>query len=484
MDQFPKLRTRISVWTVAPFAMASLAFSGCGGEKSGSDVAPSSSGLTPEACASGQPCPPPAAGDPASTTPGGPSIVDDGFVGEDDMVSPSPSGTTNGEVDADSACADSNTYLGRSTPAALELLVDTSCSMAQAPGSMGMQGQMGSGEVVAGPSECPEEPEEIEPFSCGLGTQDGSKWEITRDALLDAIAQFSEQTWLGMMFYPYPPGTSADAMFAGNQCECHPDVDFFIAQDTVPAAALDTTQAGLVSTALDQAVVNGSTPTHAAYQRAVEYLRAAAFTGDKYVVLITDGQPTYGLTAEGTCFGGGIDRVDSTALIAEVTAARASGIYTFVIGSPGSEGARVDLSRMAEEGGTARPDCSSAEDSALYCHLDMTTEEDFAAALSMALGQVVEQTEDPCQYALPTPPDGQMIDRGRVNVSYTDEAGTTVEVLRDPSESECNSGWQYSADQNTILLCPDTCGALMATGNTDVDILVGCRATAIGTGAR
>jgi hypothetical protein len=237
--------------------------------------------------------------------------------------------------------------------------------------------------------------------------------------------------------------------------------------------------------ALDSAFVTGSTPTHAAYRQAVDYLRATNFAGPKYVVLLTDGEPTYGLTDAGGCYGIGTERVDSTALIADVTAAFQEGINTFVIGSPGSEGARVDLSRVAEEGGTARDGCSSAADSDLYCHLDMTTEPDFGAALAGALGQVAEQTADPCSYAVPMPRDGQTIDRARVNVSFTEASGTPVEVPNVATEvADCLWGWQYSEDQSTIQLCPDTCATVMATGDTDVDILVGCRPTIMGTGAR
>jgi hypothetical protein len=139
---------------------------------------------------------------------------------------------------------------------------------------------------------------------------------------------------------------------------------------------------------------------------------------------------------------------------------------------------------MAEEGGTARPGCSSAPGSDEYCHLDMTTETDFGAALAGALGQVAEQTQDPCSYEVPMPSAGQSIDRGRVNVSYTDGNGTKVEVTRDPSLTDCNSGWQYSEDQETILLCADTCAAVMNGGDTDVEILVGCRPTVLGGEAR
>jgi hypothetical protein len=416
-----------------------------------------------------------------------PMQQDDGtaILGDGTTSGGTPS-TTSGDVDSDTACADSNTYIGHSEPAALQLLVDTSCSMSQAPGQGGfMGGGNQNGGVIDGPGSCDNEPSDVQPFSCGGGGGgQGSKWQITRDALTNALDSFGASTWLGLMFYPYPPGTPADQIFAGAPCECHPDVNFFLSENTVPAAALDNAQRMQVTQALGNALVTGSTPTHAAYRQAVDYLRNTNFSGGKYVVLITDGEPTYGLTDAGACFGIGTQRVDSTALIAEVATAFASGIQTFVIGSPGSEGAREDLSRMAEEGGTARPGCSSAPGSNEYCHLDMTTEPDFGAALASALGQVAEQTQDPCSYELPMPTDGQSIDRGKVNVSYTDTDGNTVEVARDPSLTDCNSGWQYSEDQNQILLCPDTCGAVMNNGNTDVNILVGCMPTVIGGQAR
>lgn len=453
--------------------LSPLAFIACGSDDEGEskselDACRAMNPDNPAACVGAQ-------------TDDGSGLIDDGTTGGPaGSGSPSPSG----DVNADSACADSNTYIGRSEPAALQLLVDTSCSMSQQPGQDAPGGGMGGG-VIDGPESCDDEPEQVQPFNCGAGgLGEGSKWQITRDALGDALGAFGDATWLGLMFYPYPPGTPAEQIFAGNRCECYPDVSFFLPQNTVPAAALDDAQRALVSGALDDALVTGSTPTHAAYRQAVDYLRSATFTGAKYVVLITDGEPTYGLTDTNTCFGIGTERVNSTALVAEVAAALTGGIQTFVIGSPGSEPAREDLSRMAEEGGTARAGCSSAPDSDTFCHLDMTTEPDFGAALAGALGQVAEETQDPCAYDLPMPGDGQSIDRGRVNVSYTDANGNAVQITRDPSLTECNSGWQYSEDQNTILLCPDACGAVTAGGNTDVNILVGCQPTAIGGVAR
>lgn len=386
-------------------------------------------------------------------------------------------GPTTGDVDGDSACADSSTYVGRSGPSALQLVVDTSCSMASDPGQGGGFGQQGGNSGNCDNEDSPR------PFSCG-NAGNGSKWQITRDALIDSFGNLSPTTQIGLSFYPFPPGTPAEQIFAGDRCDCFPDVNFFVAEDTVPLGPLTEGQRSMLETALGSAVVSGSTPTHAAYLQAAQYLGASSFDGSKYIVLLTDGDPTYGLTDEGSCTGNGISRVDSSNLIEDVGGAYANGISTFVIGSPGSENARSDLSRMAEVGGTARNGCSSDQGSDLYCHLDMTTEPDFGSALAEALGEVVELAEDPCTYILPTPPDGQTIDRTRVNVSYMDGAGEKVEIGRDPTDTECNTGWQYTADQNAIQLCDDVCQTVLSSGNTDVDILVGCRATTRGEPAR
>jgi hypothetical protein len=187
--------------------------------------------------------------------------------------------------------------------------------------------------------------------------------------------------------------------------------------------------------------------------------------------LITDGVPTFNLD----CSGDGQTGVDNTPLVAAVDAAfkDASSVSTFVIGSPGSEGARGDLSQMASKGGTAKAGCSDAGPS--YCHLDMTTATDFAEALSAGLAEVAGQIGT-CEYAVPSAPTGLELDPSLVNVLYTKGDGSQVSIPQD-AKGDCSSGWQY--DEPTaptkITLCGTDCSTVQADQSAKIDVIFGCK---------
>jgi hypothetical protein len=286
-----------------------------------------------------------------------------------------------------------------------------------------------------------------------------SKWIETRDALETAFTSMRDGTNVGLIFYPDRPAS---------QMPC------FDEQIDVNFAALDPAHRMALDTALQMEEPNGSTPTHDAYLYAVEQLRASPLRGQKYVVLITDGIPTYGLGCMGTGMANQDPPIDTAPLIAESGTAMAEGIRTFVIGSPGSDGARASLSAMATQGGTAQPACSDAGPT--YCHLDMTTAPDFSSALNTALEQVISGIPLTCDFTLPAPPGGMTLDRGKVNVTYTDGAGNATPIGRDASLDalECTNGWQYTPDFTQVTLCGDLCEAVKADPMATVTIVLGC----------
>jgi hypothetical protein len=286
-----------------------------------------------------------------------------------------------------------------------------------------------------------------------------SKWVETRDALEGAFASVRDGTNVGMTFYPDVPT---------NSMPC------FDGQLDVPIAPVNVTQRDLLDTALQMEEPRGSTPTHDAYVYALDQLRAATQRGQKYVVLITDGIPTYGRMCEGTGMANQMPPIPTQPLVDESAAAMAEGIRTFVIGSPGSDGARASLSAMASQGGTARGNCSDMGPE--YCHLDMTTEPNFSTALNAALDEVIAGIPLTCNFNIPPPPAGQTLDRGKVNVTYTDGTGNPMSIGRDASLDalECNNGWQYSADYTQVTLCGDLCDAVKADPRATVTIVLGC----------
>ncbi len=326
------------------------------------------------------------------------------------------------------ACV-TNSQTADAIPAVLQLVVDTSGSMDWPPGWM--------------PEDQNDQPPPGE-----------TKWEITRVALKEAVAKLPATVALGLNFYPNDPGR--------NSC-IRNRIEVPIALLGAAASAQRTD----FDDAIDAASPDGGTPTHAAYRFGAETARASDLEGRKFVLLITDGIPTYTLE----CEGGGLEAVDSQPLIDEATQVFEDGISTFVIGSPGSEAARADLSRIASEGGTAAAGCSDMGPA--FCHLDMTQAPDFGAALAAGLGQIAGRISA-CEYAVPQAPSGQSIDPGRVNVVYTKADASEHSIPRDPSAMECNSGWQYTADMSKIMLCGADCDAVKADPTAKIELLFGC----------
>jgi hypothetical protein len=240
-----------------------------------------------------------------------------------------------------------------------------------------------------------------------------------------------------------------------------------------PIAPLTDAQRQLIQTAIDAQSPIGGTPTEAAYDFGVKQLQAASFDGPRFLLLMTDGIPTFTVD----CGGDGRTRVDGAPLIAKVAAHfKNDEISTFVIGSPGSEDARDELSQMATVGGTGTPGCSNSGPE--YCHFDMTQEPDFSVALNAALKQITQSTLA-CDYAVPPAPNGLRLDYDQVSVVVESGAAQVREFTR--AAGSCDAGWQYSDDRKSIHLCSATCTdlqALLATDpNSAVRVKFGCSVT-------
>jgi hypothetical protein len=293
------------------------------------------------------------------------------------------------------------------------------------------------------------------------GATQGSKWQATRRALLSAVEEMPGRTAVGVIFYP-DVSDDVDATGPSNNC--------FDRQADVAIGPLDTqnsAQRRQIQTAFQAQSPNGGTPTHDAYDFGVRTLEATTAPGARFAVVITDGTPTYSLG----CVGTGLisDPVDPTPLVGAAQQFFKDGVRTFVIGSPGSEDARESLSRMAEAGGTASPGCSHRGPN--YCHFDMTRAPDFAVALSGALGQIAGLALS-CNYDIPTPPNGGMLDAAKVNVLYR-PLGGDQELIRKNTAATCSEGWEYSEDQKQVLLCGSTCDRLRESNGT-VTLQFGC----------
>jgi len=353
--------------------------------------------------------------------PGGTPVLDGNGNGAifdgDDGAGPN----AGGGFDSNQACVgqEAGTELA---PTIVELLVDTSLSMDErAPGS------------------------------------NRSKWVETRRVMLDAIDLMPGTTSVGVVFYP-------DVEVGADPCF---DAEADVAVSTLGSAS--SQQRTRLRDAFEREDPRGSTPTHDAYRYALDELAAASGVGQRFLVLITDGVPTYALGCEGS--GLQQDPADPAPLIPEAASALGRGIKTFVIGSPGSESARRSLSQMAQAGGTASEGCSN-DGSPRYCHFDMTEEEDFAGALRDALASISGIALS-CTYDIPEPPSGGTLDLSKVNVLFKAPGSAEREVIPQSPNGSCSDGWQYSADQSQVLLCGDTCDRVSSsTGQLSLEF--GC----------
>jgi hypothetical protein len=216
----------------------------------------------------------------------------------------------------------------------------------------------------------------------------------------------------------------------------------------------------------------GLTPTHNAFDYALENgLRASDETGNRFMLLITDGAPTL----EWGCIGRSQYEAPTQPIIDEIFAARQEGIRTFIIGSPGSEeavnggDARPWLSRAAALGGTARGGCTI--DGPSYCHIDLSEEADFAVALNAALARILGQIVS-CSFEVPPAPPGQTLNLSQINVIYTPSAGG-AELIGRNDDPSCTDGWQMDA-QGRVVLCENTCNAVRSDPAGTVELLFGC----------
>ena len=345
-------------------------------------------------------------------------------------------------LDGAADCAP-HSYPAQEIPASVLFVVDRSGSMACNP------------PPVQTSKSCREMPIAAEPSQ-------PSRWQITVAALKDALGKLQ--------------GTHASAGLSFFSVDNACGVD---SKPSVGVNPVSVPQRMALAAALDGIAPRGGTPIVGAVILAYAHLhQEAKAAGNRYVVLITDGEESCG-------FGGDehdpddVARARARLLEVEVRKAREVNIRTFVIGAPGSETARGFLSQLAFAGGTARkPDCvhGDPDSDAGDCHYDLTTGSDYAQVLSEALGEIRGHTLG-CEFPAPAP-NGH---GRRLNVQYRvgDEAPTCVPL----DERACNGGadgFQFakqldgSDDLSRVVLCGATCEHVQRTPGLELDVLLGC----------
>jgi hypothetical protein len=296
-------------------------------------------------------------------------------------------------------------------------------------------------------------------------TSKPSKWETTRDGLkaaIQALKKTNPVPSVGVMLFNSDDGCGA------------PD------KPNVDMAELLDPQTNLLLLSLDQVTCKGDTPLVGTCMNAYQYLytNAASFTGNLFVVLLTDGAENCHEDFKPT-------------FLQKVKDAASIGIRTFVLGAPGSESGRSFLSQIAWNGGTASSkSCDHPENDPNYpadkgnCHIDMTVSgdggsaTDFGTALKDALAKVSGSALS-CEMDVPEAPDGGgQVNPGEVNVLHTMEDGGTEWLKRDDTlacSDPNNVGWQYQdASQAKIIVCGSSCDRIKNDPKGSVSIILGC----------
>ena len=120
-----------------------------------------------------------------------------------------------------------------------------------------------------------------------------------------------------------------------------------------------------------------------------------------------------------------------------------------------------DLNKIAVGGGTA----------AAY---DATDISQFSAKMAQ-----IRNVGLGCDYAIPPPPNNQMLNPDKVNFSYSPKGTGKASVLpRAGDLAACNGGpgWYYDSDSapSKIILCPASCATVQGDSDAKVDVLFGC----------
>lgn len=300
----------------------------------------------------------------------------------------------------------------------------------------------------------------------------GSKWDSAVSALDGALDAAADDLEMGIERFPEgkfddsleglcliqsPLTPQCKALLEDGGCK---DI---AAEPNVLVGPLSTTRK-TIEQFLSSTQPKANTPTLWALKNAWDYMAKYPAKGDRYVLLVTDGIPTFhtppmlGLPEMNLECGVLADLGTAT------TAAKTGTppVKTFVIGVPGDNDAQV-LSGIAYLGGTGKPGCDF---NAGNCHFQIGTsnfQKDLQDALTEITGKVTN-----CVFEVPK---GMNADPAFVNVELDTPMGSST-VLKDPSHAD---GWDYTDDTDTkIELFGPACDAIKANASSKVQVLFGC----------
>lgn len=249
---------------------------------------------------------------------------------------------------------------------------------------------------------------------CSDTTNCTSRWTAVKAGLQSTLSNSAYINW-GLKFFMTPKAA---------ECGVSADPEVPIGADT--AATIQST--------IDSADKSLSTPTTAAINAAVTYMKTVQDDNKKYILLATDGEPNCGGTKPS------VYTTDNAAATAAMAAAKAAGFPAYVIGI----GTAVDVLSQLAQAGSDRD------------YFPATSADQLTEALT-AITKIVGS----CSFHSDKEPD----DPDNVAVYVNGQ-----QITRSDDE-----GWKYGDTQQDILLTGSYCQSLLDGVDTDVQIIFGCK---------
>lgn len=234
---------------------------------------------------------------------------------------------------------------------------------------------------------------------------------------------------------------------------------------TVPAVTIADLpgNAGSVMNSLNTADPIGETPTGAAIRGACSYAQQWKRDHSDHEVVIlfvTDGEPQAPVSCPNGV-GGCCPTVPDAVQAAKDCLQGDVGIRTYVLGvGPYLQ----NLAQIAVAGGTSK------------AYLVETG--DVAAQVLLALNQIRGDAAIPCEFPIPKPLDGQVLDLSKVNIAYHTSSceGKVYYNVKTQSGCTADGGWYYDnpSAPSRVELCPSSCSEVAAPGGSLV-YSIGCK---------
>ena len=264
-----------------------------------------------------------------------------------------------------------------------------------------------------------------------------TKWGVVIPSLKTVIQQSRTDMSWGLKLFPQDGGECVNASLT----------------TLIDIPVAPSSHAAVISKAEGSLPIGDGTPTGAAIAVAADHLRSLPSTRRKYILLVTDGQPSCtGRPGNISLNTGDPARMDA---VAAVTAALQAGVPTFVIGVATTVANDVStLNALATAGGKpACPGCPLATQ-----FYDGSSQEKIQAAFAD-----VADAAAACIFPLSSLP------------PVPDKIGVYVGAGMAKAPRSATDGWEYTdATHMTVQVQGSWCDMIKTAGANTVQIIFGC----------